>query len=241
MNMLILEPGEMHGETEAMLTGDRAHRLDDSKDFRDGQKIRVGVLGGRIGSALICRKSGGEVILRCDLNADPPVPVPIDLLLAVPRPKVLKRLWAQLSAIGVRRIFLLNAANVERCYFDTHWIDPVHYRPLLVQGIEQACLTRLPEVRIVRRLKPFLEDHTKDLFSGQLCLAGDPAGAPIVDICRRSGNPGFAVAVGPERGWTDGESGMLESQGFKMVRIGQSQLRVDTACVGLLCAVLAMQ
>ena len=43
-----------------------------------------------------------------------------DLLLAVPRPKVMRRLWAPLAAIGVGQVILTNAEKVERDYFGSH-------------------------------------------------------------------------------------------------------------------------
>ena len=58
------------------------------------------------------------------------------------------RIWAQVAAIGVGQIILTNAERVERNYFDTHWLAPESYRPLLIEGLQQARDTRLPAVSI---------------------------------------------------------------------------------------------
>src|SRR5688500_19330680 len=98
-------------------------------------------------------------MLHCAFEAAPAPRPPVDLLLALPRPKVMRRLWAQLAALGVGRILLTNAARVERNYFDTHVLTSDCYRPLLVEGLQQARDTRLPVVSIHRQLKILVEDH----------------------------------------------------------------------------------
>ena len=88
----------------------------------------------------------GETTISCEFQVAAPEPPRVDLLLALPRPKVLKRLWAQIAAVGVGHIVLTNAARVERNYFDTHLLEPEVYRPLLVEGLQQARDTRVPIV-----------------------------------------------------------------------------------------------
>jgi len=85
--------------------------------------------------------------MRCELEAEIPPRPRVDLLLAVPRPKVMRRLWAQIAALGVGQIVLTNAEKVERNYFDTHILTPETYRPLLIEGLQQARDTRLRSCR----------------------------------------------------------------------------------------------
>src|SRR5205823_10500285 len=99
----------------------------------------------------------GAVEPHCAFDATVPPRPPIDLLLALPRPKVMRRLWAQLAALGVGQIMLTNAERVERNYFDTHVLKPECYRPLLVEGLQQARDTRLPNVSIHRQFKVLVE------------------------------------------------------------------------------------
>jgi 16S rRNA (uracil1498-N3)-methyltransferase len=47
------------------------------------------------------------------------------------------------------------------------------------------------------------------------------------------------LAVGPERGWSDGERSILREEGFTLARIGGRVLRVETACTVGLALVLA--
>jgi 16S rRNA U1498 N3-methylase RsmE len=56
--------------------------------------------------------------VRCVFESVTPPRPRVDVLLALPRPKVMRRLWAQLAALGVAQIILTNAERVERHYFD---------------------------------------------------------------------------------------------------------------------------
>jgi RsmE family RNA methyltransferase len=162
----------------------------------------------------------------------------VDVLLALPRPKVLRRLWAQIAALGVGRIVLTNAERVERHYFDTHVLTSECYRPLLVEGLQQARDTRLPIVSIHRRFRVLIEDDLDGLFGRGLRLVADPAAArPAAAIVRESVDERVLLAVGPEGGWNGFEVQLLEAHGFQPVGMGVRTLRTDTACIALLALV----
>ena len=87
----------------------------------------------------------------------------------------MRRLWAQLASLGVGRILLTNAERVERNYFDTHVLSADCYRPLLLEGLQQARDTRLPIVSIHRQFKVLIEDDLDALFGEGLRVVADPA------------------------------------------------------------------
>jgi RsmE family RNA methyltransferase len=162
----------------------------------------------------------------------------VDLLLATPRPKVLRRLWAQLAALGVGRIMLVNAERVERNYFDTHWLRADVYRPLLIEGLQQARDTRLPTVTVHRRLRPFVEDELDLLCPDARRLLADPSSsASISSVVQGDDRRRVLLAVGPEGGWNAFELALLTARHFVCVGLGPRTLRTDTACVALLALV----
>ena len=59
-----------------------------------GRRLRVGVLGGRIGTAVVVSASDDRVALERHARRRPPPPLPCTLVLALPRPKVLRRVLA---------------------------------------------------------------------------------------------------------------------------------------------------
>jgi RsmE family RNA methyltransferase len=205
-----------------------------------GQELRIGMLDGPRGVGRVVRADGDAVELECAFSTEATTRPDVDLLLALPRPKVMRRLWAQLAALGVGRIMLTNAARVERNYFDTHVLDPACYRPLLVEGLQQAQDTHLPRVSIHRRFRPLVEDELDALSSAGLRLVAHPA--PQATAIAAAWTPGAArvlLAVGPEGGWDDFELRLLADRGFRLVGLGPRTLRADTACVALLAALRA--
>jgi 16S rRNA (uracil1498-N3)-methyltransferase len=235
MNLILLEPHEIGADGRAVLRDGRAAHLRDVLKAAPGQTVRVGVLDGPRGKAVVEKTDSAEVVLKCALEPDTPTRPRVDLLLALPRPKVMRRLWAQLAAMGVGRIILTNAYKVERVYFDTHWLGPETYRPLLIEGLQQAQDTRLPEVTIHRQLKVLVEDELDALCPAGLRLLADPGATQrIGDLAVPDPSSRILLAVGPEGGWTDYERKLLQDHGFRAASMGTRTLRSDTACVALL-------
>lgn len=240
MNLVILDERDFLGSDQATLTGPRANHLLDVLKVAPGHTVRVGLLDGPLGVGTVESAGDGRVILRCAFDARIPARPGVDLLLALPRPKVMRRLWAQLSALGVGQIILTNAERVERQYFDTHVVTPDCYRPLLIEGLQQARDTRLPSVAIHRQFKVLVEDHLNTLFGAGLRLVADPGAAmSIASAIRGRRDERVLVAIGPEGGWNAFELELLQAHGFQPVGIGPRTLRVDTACTALLAVVHA--
>lgn len=238
MNLILLEESEVGADRRAVLADRRAGHIRTVLEAKPGTSVRIGVLDGPCGTGIVEEIAGDRVVLRCELEMQvPPVPR-IDLLLALPRPKVMRRLWAQLAAVGVGRIVITNAWKVERVYFDTHVLQPETYRPLLVEGLCQARDTRLPEVSIHRQFKVLVEDHLDEIFpSGGRLLADPGATHRLGDIIVPRAHARAVLAIGPEGGWIDYERRLLEDRGFQPVSMGERTLRSDTACIAALALV----
>jgi RsmE family RNA methyltransferase len=238
VNLILVRGEELAPGNLVTVSGERARHIHSVLRAGPGATIRVGLLNGPFGQATVTRVQAERVVLSCSFEGRAPEAPRIDLLLALPRPKVLNRLWSQLAALGVGRIVLANAARVERCYFDSHVLSPEVFTPRLIEGLQQARDTRLPEVLVRRRFKPFVEDELDALFPAGLRLAADPGGEQrIGDSLRPQGGEASGrvlLAVGPEGGWVPFELDLLRAHGFKVVGMGERTLRTDTACIGLL-------
>lgn len=234
MNLLLLEPDELDAHGRAILSDARAGHLLEVLRVVPDQTVRVGVVDGGTGTGRVLATASGRVTLECTIDTAPLRPT-VDLLLAVPRPKVLRRLWAQLAALGVGRIILTNAARVERNYFDTHLLQTAGYRPLLLEGLQQARDTQVPAVSVHRQFRILVEDHLDALAGPSLRLVTDPsAAAPIAGVVTRRQPERVLLAIGPEGGWNGFELDLLGAHGFHAVGLGPRTLRSDTACIALL-------
>jgi len=238
VNLILLEPGEVSDGGDLRLSGARAHHLLNVLRVAPGHHVRVGILDGPAGAGTVESIGDNTVDLRCAFDVMVPPRPRVDLLLALPRPKVMRRLWAQIAALGVGQIILTNAERVERNYFDTHVLTPECYRPLLIEGLQQARDTRLPTVSIHRQFKVLIEDDLDGLFptrlSGQRLVADPAARTPAAAAVRESIEERILLAVGPEGGWNAFETALLEAHGFEAFGMGPRTLRTDTACVALL-------
>ncbi len=240
MNRLLLEAAEVATGGFAELHDARAAHLIRVLRVAPGARVRAGLLEGPLGEAevLAVEPEQNRVRLRFEAAGEPPPRPPIALILALPRPKVLKRLWAPLAAAGVDRIFIVNAEKVERMYFDSDALDPALMRARLIEGLAQAGDTRMPEVLVRRRFKPFIEDELGPKPAAdetRLVAHPDPAAPRVGAVVR----PGARVtaAVGPEGGWTPYELDLLARHGFARVSLGPRILRSDHAALALLALV----
>ncbi len=235
MNLILVDERDRVDGSSMRLSDGRAAHLLNVLRVVPGQKVRVGLLDGPFGVGTIEAAHEGQVIMRCAFETEVPPRPRVDVLLALPRPKVMRRLWAQLAALGVGQIILTNAERVERHYFDTHLLTEAIYRSLLIEGLQQARDTRLPAVSIHRQFRILIEDHLDGLFGDGVRLVADPAGtSPIYAAMSDHRDQRALLAIGPEGGWNAFELSLLEAHGFRLVGLGPRTLRVDTACTALL-------
>ena len=239
MNLLLVEPHELQ-DGRIDLDGPRAEHLLRVLRVEVGARVRAGVVDGGTGLAEVVAVEGARLTLSLETGPTPPRPR-VDLILALPRPKVLGRLYAMLAQLGVDRVLLTHAAKVERFYFDAHQLAPEWRRVHLLEGLAQAKDTRLPRVTEHRSLTRLLTrelDPLVDRQAGPRLLA-HPGGLRSVHAAASGQRPDARVllAIGPEGGWTDDEHALFVTHGFEEVSLGARTLRTDTATIGLLCLV----
>jgi len=233
VNLVLLDPTELTSAGRVVLRDHRARHLRIVLNVSPGDTVRVGLVDGNVGTGSVVEVGMSEAVLDCVFDAPPPPPPRVDLLLAIPRPKVLKRLLPQLAAIGIGHLRLTNAARVERDYFDTHILSPDPLRALLIEGLQQARDTRIPTVTVHRRLKVLLEDELPHVPGVRRFYADVTGGVPASTAVGPSSDGRALLAVGPEGGWTDYERDMLAAHGFGAITLGPRVLRSDTAVVAL--------
>jgi RsmE family RNA methyltransferase len=248
MNLILCEADEVFEPGAVRLTGGRAAHVRTVLRAGVGDTVHLGIVDGPKGRGEIVAMDDREVTVRCDFTAGAVTPrAAVDLLLALPRPKVMRRLWAQLAALGVGRIILTNAERVERNYFDAHVLDEATYRPLLIEGLQQAADTRLPLVSIHRQFRILIEDELDGLSNDGVRLVAHPGGEGSLEAVAATSAPATSatagpralLAIGPEGGWNAFELALLKRHRFEPISMGPRILRTDTACVALLALVHA--
>jgi 16S rRNA (uracil1498-N3)-methyltransferase len=236
MNIILAGPKEIH-QNSLVVTDRRAEHLVKVLRVHEGDTVRVGVIDGLMGKGKVRQiqpRYPFSVTLDLELDRQPVEPPAIDLVLALPRPIMLKRILSQVSALGVGEIHLIHANRVEKSFWKSTVLHPSGYADHLLQGIEQAVDTRVPQVRMHTKFKPFVEDFLPTVIDKyRYAIVAHPGGEQQLGALVRSGEGRVLLAVGPEGGWVDYEVGRFEEAGFTCCSLGARILKVDTAVVAL--------
>lgn len=231
MNLLLLEEADFIAADRAVLSDRRFTHMQEIHRVEVGDSLRVGRVGGLMGQATVERLEGHEAELSLRFDQPPPAKLPLTLVLALPRPKMLRRVFQTVATMGVSRLVLVNSYRVEKSFWQTPFLTPESIRENLILGLEQARDTVLPEVIIEKRFKPFVEDRLPAIAEGTLGLVGHPGNHPP---CPRGVTEPVTLAIGPEGGWIPYEIELLGKAGLAPVQLGDRILRVETAVTALL-------
>ena len=261
MNRILFEKSEIQDGVDTF-GGERAEHVLSVLHGEVGQVLKTGEIDGQIGTSEIVAISKGEasssplvenelsITVRCSHTQQSIVPW-VDLVLAPPRPRVMKRLLPQLAALGVGRIFLVGAKKVEKDFWGATLLKPENYRPILIDGLMQSGTSCLPTLETRRNFRKFVREEVDSLWPKAKRIVAHPYGADSTRIFANvaNGRESFAefrsiredsrseavlLAIGPEGGWTDEEVELLEERGFARYSLGSRILRTDTATVALL-------
>ena len=236
MNLVLLRDADLIGDGCALVRGARARHIQDVHRAAVGDRLRVGLVGGLMGHAVVTAIVPDEVVLDVQLSDPPPPPSAIELLLAMPRPKMLRRVLAAVTSMGVKRLIIVNSARVEKSYFDSPLLESSAIEAELWLGLEQARDTILPQVVIERRFRPFIEDHLQAVWPAptRRLLAHPDTERRLSDVLPEPTADPLVLAVGPEGGWVPFEVALFEAHGFEPFTAGPRLLRVETAVPFLL-------
>eukprot|EP00892_Ulva_mutabilis_P001896 jgi/Ulvmu1/11707/UM008_0118.1 len=141
----------------------RAQHIQTQLNLQSGDVVKVGIVNGLKGTALVKAVEPATVTLAWNAWEDPSPPPPVTLLLAMPRPKALKRLWKQLAELGISRVVLTITETVPSGYATSASLRPHNTMLDILQGLEQAGDTLVPEIILEPSLSAALEVAVKPL------------------------------------------------------------------------------
>jgi RsmE family RNA methyltransferase len=231
VNLLLLEEADFISADRVILRDRRLKHMQEVHRSEVGDSLRIGRVGGLLGSAELLRLEPREAELSVSFDREPPAKLPLTLVLALPRPKMLRRVFQTVATMGVPRVILVNSYRVEKSFWQTPFLTPASIRENLILGLEQARDSVLPEIVIEKRFKPFVEDRLPAIVEGTLGLVGHPGDFPP---CPRAVEQPVTLAIGPEGGWIPYEVELLRASGLNPVQLGERILRVETAVTALL-------
>jgi RsmE family RNA methyltransferase len=230
VNLLLLEDADFLAPGRACVSGRRFRHTLDVHRVKAGDTLLAGRLGGLVGTGVVERIESERLEIAVELVDPPPPKLPITVVLALPRPKVLSRVVADMTSLGVSRIVLVNSWRVEKSYWASPALSDDALREACILGLEQARDTVLPELRIERFFQPFVHGRLAALAADSGRYVAHPGAAPAP---RDAVGP-LVLAVGPEGGWIARELESFRREGFQEIGLGPRPLRVETAVTALI-------
>lgn len=225
MNLIILKETDFVSDNEVILKDRRAkHIISIHKGFK-GKELTVGKLNSMIGRGLILDISKEEVRMEVKFFKNPPLESNIEIIMAMCRPKVFKRILQDITSMGVKKIHVIKTWKVEKSFWESPVLEEENILEAMILGLEQGKDTILPEIKIHKAFKPFVEDIAPVISENKICLLANPGGNEKVS---KTNKEKMLVAIGPEGGFIPYEVDKFKEIGFKEISLGDRIYRVET-------------
>jgi 16S rRNA (uracil1498-N3)-methyltransferase len=224
MNLILLFEDDFVSANRVRLAGRRLEHVTHVHRAAAGDVLTIGLLDGRIGRGVVLSLDPLE--LEVTLDREPPPKLPLTLVVALPRPKVLNRIVAATASMGVRRLCLINAWRVEKSYWSSPRLSPENLRAQSILGIEQSRDTVLPLITTHRLFRRFVEDELPSIAADSDRIVAHPS---ATDSLPRHVDREVTLVIGPEGGFIEAELASLERANFRAATLGERILRTETA------------
>jgi len=231
VNLVLLKPEDYIASDIALVRGYRCKHLRTILKVQPGDELRVGLLNGLMGQGYVESVDEVGVSIRTHLTTAPPPPLDVHLVLALPRPLVLKRLLNSVTTFGVKKITLLHTARVEKSFWQSPVLEPQKIEEQLMLGLEQTKDTLLPEIIFAKKFKVFIEQQLPHILktdsgNNRLALIAHPRTQKPFPMAT---NQPCALFIGPEGGFLNHEIDQLEASGCTAASLGERILKVEVA------------
>jgi len=203
----------------------RARHLRDTVGLSVGGSFHVGIESGLRGIATITSLEP-KLTFVVAWEKTPQARLPLTVLIGLPRPQTAKKVLHDLASLGAARLVFFESEKGDPGYLTSSLWKDSEWREHVLKGTEQACSTLVPEVKRVGSL------------AEAIALVDGPAWKLALDPYEAAGAPELSapasvavLAIGPERGFGDGERAALRKAGFVFAHLGDRILRVEAAAL----------
>ena len=226
MNLILLFDSDFITPHRVRLSGRRFLHIKDILKAECSKTLTVGKINGLMGKGTLVSKTNDTIELEVKLDCKPPEALALTLILALPRPPMLKRILFSSAQLGVKKIIILNFNRVEKSLWNSSSLKPQAITEQLVLGLEQAKDTLMPEVILKKGFRPFVEDELPALIKGTTALAAHPD-KKSMSLPTQMQVP-VTLIIGPEGGIIDYEIELLKAAGCQAIDLGPRILRTES-------------
>ena len=225
MNIVLLEAEQTQSEFWKIDNPRQIQHLSQHVQLNAGDTLKVGIRNGQRYLTEVVTISEQHILLRPIQLEAVPAKLPVHLILALPRPKVLRRIIMDAVTLGVQRISLIHSYRVDKSYWQSPFLQQLD--DYVTLGLEQAGDTISPEIQMYKRFKPFVEDVLPTFISDQkpAYVAHPYAEQQMPHAIQHS----CCLIVGPEGGFIPFEVDLFKKNGCQARRLGNRILRTETA------------
>ena len=225
MNIVLLEAEQTQSEFWKIESPRQLQHLSQHVQLNAGDTLKVGIRNGERYLTEVISVSEQQIRIRPIQLEAIPAKLPVHLILALPRPKVLRRMVMDAVTLGVQRISLIHSYRVDKSYWQSPFLQQLD--DYVTLGLEQAGDTISPEIQMYKRFKPFVEDVLPTFISDQkpAYVAHPYAEQQMPHAIQHS----CCLIVGPEGGFIPFEVDLLKKNGCQARRLGNRILRTETA------------
>ena len=242
MNCILLPAANISNQSAHISAATQIEHVNQVLMAKVGDTLKIGQLEGNLGTATIADITPERIDLcEVSLVTAPPPKLDLIVVLALPRPKVLRRLIMDMTALGVRDIILINSYRTQKSY----WQSPMLSRldEFVLEGLQQGVDTVAPRISLQKRFKPFVEDELTQLITNRAIVAhpyAELSFSQYIQQQKQSTESSHGsilpsmVFIGAEGGWIDYEIELLAKQECQAVHIGERIIRTEAAVNAIL-------
>ena len=224
MNIVLLDPRQTTSELWAITSARQVEHLKIHVDVQIGDTLKVGIREAKRYLTEVVAIEEKVIRVKPLQEESVPAKLAVTLIVAMPRPKVLRRLIMDSVTLGVEKIILLHSYRVDKSYWQTPFLQQLDQYVNL--GLEQAGDTIAPQIEIYKRFKPFVEDVLPNMISAD-CPAYVAHPYTEIKMPYAIDHP-CTILIGPEGGFIPYEIDLLEKNGCLAFSLGNWIIRTET-------------
>ncbi len=234
MNLMLLEPADFAEENVAVISGRRfTHAVEVLKMAERSGECKAGLLNGSVGRGELVSLDETRQTMRIHFTPlhEPPAPLPLALACAMQRPLTFRKIIHAAVTMGVKELHFFHSRKVEKSYWSSPQVAPDAAMADAHLALEQAVDTVEPRIFFHDKFRIFAEEVLPEIAKDKLLLTAHPAGKePCPVNCRCPA----VLTIGPEGGFTDFETELLQGIGARLVTMGPRILRSEVAVPALI-------
>lgn len=228
MNLILLNEADLRPDNRVSLTDRRHQHISSVIKPKPGDRLRTGLLGGKIGLAEVIECSSSRTTLAIqNFDRKPPKPLDAQLFIGLPRPKNIARMLQALTTMGIKQIHFFHCYQVEKSFWQSDLLNQERLKLQMILGLEQAVDTILPELHFHRYFRPFVEDHLPKLATSKTQIVLHPYSEASLKSADLNNSCDFVI--GPEGGLIEYEVELLKAAGFKAYTLGNRIYKTEQA------------